>query len=49
MEKDATKILNRAGFSGPGVEKCVQEWCRKQSVNFGIVSYYKAYYNSFNS
>lgn len=45
MKEEARKILIRAGFTGPSVEECLEDWCSKQTVNFGLVSYYKAYYN----
>ena len=49
LREDAVKILNQYGYGGEGVEKCADEWVSKQSVNFGLVKYYEAYYNSFNT
>ena len=49
LKEDAIKILKQYGYGGEGVEKCAQEWSEKQSVNFGLVKYYEAYYNSFNT
>ena len=49
LREDAIRILNQYGYGGEGVEKCADEWVSKQSVNFGLVKYYEAYYNSFNT
>jgi len=48
IKEDAIKILNQYGYGGKGVEKCAEEWSKKQFGNFGLVKYYEAYYNSFN-
>ena len=49
LKEDAIKIINQYGNGGEGVEKCAEECVSKQSVNFGLVKYYEAYYNSFNT
>ena len=51
LRADALKILMaQFGSDGKSVYECADEWCSKgHKISAGVVSYYKAYYNSLNT
>jgi len=44
------KEFGNGKYSNQSIYNCADEWCSKgHKISAGVVSYYKAYYNSLNA